>query len=46
VSTAPWLATISRNKTAVFVVVGMLLAFNYWLTMVRPRRMNCAPGDA
>ena len=36
---------ISRHKTAVFVSVGALLALNYWLTMVRPRQMNCAPGE-
>jgi hypothetical protein len=45
VSTAPWLAPISRNKTAVFIAVGVLLAFNYWLAIARPRRMNCAPGE-
>jgi hypothetical protein len=42
---APWLMEISRHKTAVFVSVGALLALNYWLTMVRPRQMNCAPGE-
>ena len=42
---APWLMTIGRHKTMVFTVVGALLAFNYWLAIVRPRRMDCAPGE-
>ena len=45
VEIAPWLMTIGRHKTPVFVGVGALLVFNYWLAIVRPRRMNCAPGD-
>jgi len=36
---------ISRHKTAVFGGVGALLAVNYWLAVVRPRQMNCAPGE-
>jgi hypothetical protein len=36
---------ISRHKTAVFAVVGVMLAINYWLAVVRPRQMNCAPGE-
>ena len=36
---------ISRHKNAVFVAVGVLLAVNYWLAVVRPLRMNCAPGE-
>jgi hypothetical protein len=43
---APWLMEIGRHKTAVFVAVGALLIVNYWLAIVRPRRMNCAPGEA
>jgi hypothetical protein len=43
--TAPWLMTIGHHKGEVFLAVGALLAFNYWLAIVRPRRMNCAPGD-
>lgn len=42
---APWLIEISRHKTTVFVSVGVLLAANYWLAVVRPRQMNCAPGE-
>ena len=43
VSAAPWLAVIGRYKAAMFVASGVLLALNYWLVVVRPRR--CAPGD-
>lgn len=42
---APWLMQVGRHKTAVFLTVGALLAVNYWLAVVRPRRMNCAPGE-
>jgi hypothetical protein len=43
VTVAPWLAVISRHKAPVFAVSGLLLALNYWLLVVRPRR--CAPGE-
>lgn len=36
---------IGRYKEPMFVGVGLLLAFNYWLAVVRPRHMNCAPGE-
>lgn len=42
---APWLIVIGRHKDAVFVAVGILLTMNYWIAIVRPRRMNCAPGE-
>ena len=42
---APWLITVGRQKSIIFPAVGGLLAFNYWLVVVRPRRMDCAPGD-
>jgi hypothetical protein len=45
VETAPWLIAVGRYKTAVFVAVGIVLALNYWLAIVRPRRLNCAPGE-
>ena len=45
VETAPWLIAVGRYKSQVFVAVGILLALNYWLAIVRPRRLNCAPGD-
>lgn len=43
VSTAPWLAVVSRHKEWVFALSGLLMALNYWLVVVRPRA--CAPGD-
>jgi hypothetical protein len=46
VQVAPWLVVFGRHKTLVFGAVGILLAINYWLAIVRPRQMNCAPGDA
>ena len=42
---APWLMTIGRHKGEVFLAVGSLLVFNYWLAIVRPRSVQCAPGD-
>jgi hypothetical protein len=36
---------IGRHKTAIFIAVGALLCLTYWVAVVRPRRMNCAPGD-
>jgi hypothetical protein len=45
VQTAPWLIAFGRYKTVVFVAVGIVLALNYWLAIVRPRRLNCAPGE-
>jgi hypothetical protein len=46
VETAPWLIAAGRHKTAVFTTVGVMLAVNYWLAIVRPARMDCAPGEA
>lgn len=43
--TAPWLMSVGRYKSIIFPVVGTLLVFNYWLAIVRPRTMDCAPGD-
>ena len=42
---APWLVAVGRQKAIIFPVVGVLLAFNYWLAIVRPRTLDCAPGD-
>ena len=36
---------IGRYKGPVFIAVGTLLALNYWLAVVRPRQLNCAPGE-
>ena len=43
VSVAPWLAVVSRNTGVVFGAAGLLMALNYWLVVIRPRR--CAPGE-
>ena len=43
VSTAPWLAALSRSKAQIFAASGSLLLVNYWLIVIRPRR--CAPGE-
>lgn len=45
IEAAPWLIAVGRHKGAVFVGVGLMLAGNYWLAVVRPRRMDCAPGE-
>ena len=42
---APWVIAVGRHKTAVFVAVGGMLAVNYWLAIVRPRQLECAPGE-
>ena len=34
---------ISGYKSLVFGLSGVMLALNYWLVVVRPRR--CAPGE-
>ena len=36
---------IGRHKNIVFIVVGLLLGFNYWIAVVRPRNADCAPGE-
>jgi hypothetical protein len=42
---APWLMVVGRQKSLIFPAVGALLAFNYWLVVVRPRSVDCQPGD-
>jgi len=42
---APWLTGVGRMKSVIFPAVAALLAFNYWLVIIRPRHMDCAPGD-
>jgi hypothetical protein len=42
---APWVMAVSRHKNAVFAAVGVMLAANYWLAIVRPRQLHCAPGE-
>jgi hypothetical protein len=36
---------VGRQKAIIFPAVGVLLAFNYWVAIVRPKRLDCAPGD-
>lgn len=36
---------VGRQKSLIFPAVGALLVFNYWLVVVRPKAMDCAPGD-
>ena len=40
---APWFAAIGHYKPWLFSGSAGLLALNYWLVVVRPRR--CAPGE-
>lgn len=42
---APWLPVLGRYKQVIFPIVGLLLGFNYWLVIVRPRTIDCAPGE-
>jgi hypothetical protein len=42
---APWLIAIGAQKSIIFPAVGVLLAFNYWLAVVRPRTLHCEPGE-
>jgi hypothetical protein len=41
----PWLIVVSRHKGFVFLIVAAFLSLNYWIAIVRPRRMNCLPGE-
>jgi hypothetical protein len=43
IETAPWIVALERHRLALFSVSGGLLALNYWMVVVRPRR--CAPGE-
>ena len=45
VEIAPWLTVPGRYKALVFTLVGVMLAFNYWLVIVRARRGDCKPGE-
>ena len=42
---APWLMAIGAQKSIIFPVVGVFLAFNYWLAVARPKKMHCEPGE-
>jgi hypothetical protein len=43
IETAPWIVVLERNRPLLFGVSGVVLALNYWMVVVRPRR--CAPGE-
>ena len=43
IDAAPWFALVGRYKSLLFGGSAALLALNYWLVVVRPRR--CAPGE-
>ncbi len=36
---------IGQHKNIVFPLVGVLLGFNYWIAIARPKRNDCAPGE-
>lgn len=42
---APWLIAVGAQKSIIFPAVGVLLAFNYWLAVARPKKLQCEPGD-
>ena len=42
---APWLMAVGRHRNEVFAGVGVMLAINYWLAIVRPRQKKCPPGE-
>jgi mercuric ion transport protein len=46
VASAPWLIVVSRYRGWVYLGAGVLLAITYWIVVVRPRTLDCAPGDA
>lgn len=43
VSTAPWLADLSRHKAWVFSLAGLMLAADYWI-LYRSTSVPCRPG--
>ena len=43
IEAAPWFIELQQYKAAMLVASGGVLALNYWLVVVRPRR--CAPGE-
>lgn len=45
VEVAPWITAVGRYKAVIFPAVGVLLAFDYWMAIVRPRQLDCAPGE-
>ena len=43
IDAVPWFIEVQRFKAEMFAASGGVLALNYWLVVVRPRR--CAPGE-
>jgi len=43
IDAAPWFVELQRYKPVMFAASGVVLALNYWMVVVRPRR--CAPGE-
>jgi len=43
IEAAPWIVLVERYRLLLFCASGAILALNYWLVVVRPRR--CAPGE-
>jgi hypothetical protein len=43
IDAAPWFVELQRYKPVMFGASAVVLALNYWLVVVRPRR--CAPGE-
>ena len=43
IEAAPWFVALQRYKPVLFTASAVVLALNYWLVVVRPRR--CAPGE-
>lgn len=43
IDAAPWFVELQRYKAVMFVVSAAVLALNYRVVVVRPRR--CAPGE-
>jgi len=43
IDAAPWFVELQRYKPVMFGASAAMLALNYWLVVVRPRR--CAPGE-
>ena len=43
IETAPWIVVLERQRPVLFSVSAAILALNYWIVVVRPRR--CAPGE-
>lgn len=42
---APWLMVVGAQKSIIFPVVAVFLAFNCWLAVARPKKMHCQPGE-